>query len=214
MQSSSVHADNDNTSMKQIGQPFISGGRCLTRLGYGSALFRFLSSNNASYCPFQVLKIPKSSSYADVKKAFVKLALEHHPDTAHDKSLSHETFASIRQAFESIRNDNGRATTADGVDNNNHTEWTDESLDSWFYQETGQHLSFHMDSSTRQEVKEVAETMSRGGLDTGGLWDLANMIARQERNKTAGEDPLQVTCGTKDKTANASDTGRRRRRRT
>jgi len=177
-------------------------GRALTRSLLVSSSFnrrRCISS-----CPFQILGIPKTSSYVNVKKAFVELALQHHPDTAEDKSQQSDTFTTIRQAFESIRNDNGRATVVQG-----DSEWTDKSLDAWFYRETGQHLSFHMDSSTRREVARVAETMSPGGLDKGGMWAMADMIAKQ--GTSGGEDPLQVTCGRKEAKSNATS-GRRRRK--
>lgn len=182
------------------------GKSCVRRVmmpTFLSSTSRFFSSS----CPFSILGISKNSSYVDVKKSFVELALKHHPDTAENKSKhTDETFNDIRQAFESIRDENGRAVL-DSLSN----DWTDESLDTWFYQETGQHLSFHMDSTTRREVAHVADTMSRGGLDTGGLWDMANTIAKRG---STGEDPLQVTCGRQDDAKNNSDsTGRRRRRR-
>jgi hypothetical protein len=56
--------------------------------------------------------------------------------------------------------------------------WSDEQLAKWFFQETGVHLSFSM-----QEVANVANNLSPGGLDRGGYWDMAKTIARQRVNK-------------------------------
>ena len=163
-----------------------------------------------SSCPFQVLGISKTASYSEVKKAFVQLALKHHPDTATDKSRQDDnTFSQIREAFESITDDNGRATVRN---NKTSSIWTDESLDSWLYQETGHHLlAFSMDANTRRQVTHVHETMAPGGLDKGGMWQMASMIAKQAPT-TGHEDPLQVTCKRHDLDNNKTSSGRRRRK--
>lgn len=42
--------------------------------------------SSSSSCPFQILGVSKSSNYHTVKKAFLKLALQYHPDTATNSS--------------------------------------------------------------------------------------------------------------------------------
>lgn len=171
----------------------------------GVLLTRHLFSSS---CPFQILGISKTSSYSEAKKAFIQLALKHHPDTAADKTRRNDDkFSQIREAFESIVDDNGRAILRN---NSNTSTWTDESLDAWFYYETGKHLAFHMDAKTRREVAQVHETMAPGGLDKGGMWQMAAMIATR---KTTGEEhPLQVTCGRQDSSNKTTSAGRRRRK--
>ena len=149
-------------------------------------LFRrvsFLRCVSSSSCPFQVLGISKTASYNEVKQSFVQLALKHHPDTSPNKSG--DTFARIRAAFEAIRDDDGRATLV------GEAQWTDDSISTWFHDETGQRLRFHMNAATRREVAHVANTMSTGGLDRGGMWEMARAVAQAQGNK--GEDPLQAT---------------------
>lgn len=165
-------------------------------------LFRRVSALrcvSSSSCPFQVLGISKTASYDEVRQSFVQLALKHHPDTSPNKSG--HTFASIRAAFEAIRNDEGRAALV------GEAQWTDDSLSTWFHDETGQRLCFHMNSATRREVSHVANTMSPGGLDRGGMWEMARTVAQAQGNTS--EDPLQVT-GTFE--PNATTQQRRRRR--
>lgn len=175
-----------------------------------SKQYRYLSSSSSS-CPFSVLGIPKSSSYKDVKQAFVKLALEHHPDTAEKKKDDNTSFHDIRQAFESIvETDNGRAVLS--TEDQQQQQWTDESLDEWFHQETGQHLGFHMNLKTRQQVAHVSNNMAPGGLDKGGMWAMADHIAKQQANSNGNsmeEDPLHVTSGRND---TITSTRRRRKK--
>eukprot|EP00521_Asterionellopsis_glacialis_P001226 CAMPEP_0195260172 /NCGR_PEP_ID=MMETSP0706-20130129/8423_1 /TAXON_ID=33640 /ORGANISM="Asterionellopsis glacialis, Strain CCMP134" /LENGTH=187 /DNA_ID=CAMNT_0040313855 /DNA_START=111 /DNA_END=674 /DNA_ORIENTATION=- len=169
--------------------------------------------------------------YRDVKQAFIKLALQHHPDTApktsssssasevqQSKKSTTELFFQIRHAFESIRaDDQGKAilvkeeyttttTTPRGFQEGTEYRWSDEEMTAWFHQETGHRLSFYMDDLTRHEVIQVSKTMSRGGLDKGGMWEMAASLEREEqvrneRHQDAGGRPsppkvlLQVTEG-------------------
>lgn len=133
----------------------------------------------------------QGAAYEKVKKAFVQLAFRHHPDTSNNKNSNQKdsdkddpgnSFVRIRRAFESIENVNGQAVHAT---EENTTAWTDETLTTWFHQETGQHLSFKMDASTRLQVANVSRTMSPGGLDRGGMWELAASVARQQEEGEA-----------------------------
>lgn len=151
-----------------------------------------------SSSPFSILGLTESTrpKYSDVKAAFVTLALEHHPDRTGGNA---DDFLKVRRAFESIRElTDGSCTVSEDDD----LEWSDDSLSGWFFQETGQGLSFHMDSSTRKEVTEVVANMSQSGLDKGGMWDMARMIAREEELSPSKEEPKQL-----------GDTTNRRRKR-
>ena len=145
----------------------------------------------SSCCPFQVLGISNKSSYEEVKRAFVKLALEHHPDTSRASSPSVDRFTEIREAFESIQDVNGQAVILAHMERH---KWNHETLHDWFRRETGQNLSFRMDAATRRQVAAAA-SMSPGGLDRGGMWELARKIAREEKESPVKDDPLQIEGG-------------------
>jgi len=49
---------------------------------------------------YQTLGVPRNASDADIKKAFRKLAREHHPDVAKDKKAAEEKFKEINEAHE------------------------------------------------------------------------------------------------------------------
>jgi curved DNA-binding protein len=49
---------------------------------------------------YQTLGVPRSASDADIKKAFRRLAREHHPDVAKDKKKAEEKFKEINEAYE------------------------------------------------------------------------------------------------------------------
>jgi curved DNA-binding protein len=49
---------------------------------------------------YEILGVPRSAGDADIKKAFRKLAREHHPDVARDKKKAEEKFKEINEAYE------------------------------------------------------------------------------------------------------------------
>lgn len=49
---------------------------------------------------YQTLGVPRGASQAEIKKAFRKLAREHHPDVAKDKKRAEEKFKEINEAYE------------------------------------------------------------------------------------------------------------------
>jgi len=54
--------------------------------------------------PYKVLNIDKDSSNSDIKKAYRKLAMEHHPDKGGDP----EKFKELSQAYETLSNSQKR----------------------------------------------------------------------------------------------------------
>ena len=159
--------------------------------------------------PFDILGIPKASTYQNVKRRFIELALKHHPDVStHEDdrtaaadgeknprdddatsrrrdAKSAEEFIRLRQAFEAIReNADGTARLAlDGDDDSTHSWRTEEEFQAWFYEETGhQDVMFKMDFQMRKEVIDVANSQSQGGLDKGGMWEMARAMAEQEKS--------------------------------
>lgn len=49
---------------------------------------------------YETLGVPRGASEAEIKKAFRKLAREHHPDVARDKKKAEERFKEINEAYE------------------------------------------------------------------------------------------------------------------
>jgi len=49
---------------------------------------------------YEILGVPRSAGDAEIKKAFRKLAREHHPDVAKDKKRAEEKFKEINEAYE------------------------------------------------------------------------------------------------------------------
>jgi hypothetical protein len=122
--------------------------------------------------PFAVLGLPHNSSADTVKRKFLQLALQHHPDTSTDKKDSLDTFVKIREAFEKIRKE-----FADTCGNGKETAslWmTEEDFDCWFYEETGQ----KMDASARREVMHVYKSgLTR--TEYGAVWEIAFILEEQ-----------------------------------
>jgi DnaJ domain len=129
--------------------------------------------------PFEILGIPKTSSYQEVKCRFVELALANHPD--HSKDGSSADFIRFRRAFECIKKNHDGCATESGGENS--VGWTDEEFQAWFYEEIGHHdVLFRIDLASRKEIIDIANTQSQGGLDRGGMWEMARAMAEQERN--------------------------------
>ncbi|CAJ1926090.1 unnamed protein product [Cylindrotheca closterium] len=174
--------------------------------------------------PFDILGIPKTSTYETVKRRFLELALETHPDVVNqsadggDNSASKDPqqlvdeFVKLRQAFEAIRENSDGSTGV--VGDSEASSWSDESFQAWFHNETGHSdVMFNMDLQTRKEVAEVA-SQAQGGLDHGGMWEMARAMAEQQKNmgnlkkKHAANQTQRVEAGSND-----NDSQRRRRRR-
>jgi DnaJ-class molecular chaperone len=161
--------------------------------------------------PFDILGIPKASSYQEVKRRFVELALKHHPDLSDEQGDSTE-FVRVRQAFEMIREtEDGRAKLSSAGDGSG---WSDEEFQAWFFEETGhQDLLFRMDRATRKEVVEVANSQSQGGLDRGGMWEMARSMAEQEESLRKKKGDFRGTIGIdSDEKGKPAASPRRRRR--
>jgi DnaJ domain len=166
--------------------------------------------------PYTVLNVPQNSSYATVKAAFIKAALKHHPD--HSKSPdSTSEFVRIRQAFEQIVSSSGEKPN--DINTNSPIWETDADFYEWFKMSTGEYLAFEMNHQTRKEVIHVYRTMSSGGLDRGGHWEMARQLTEREDMfiraggcNTGDSDNEKPSSGRKT-TSSTCDTLRRKRKR-
>ena len=50
--------------------------------------------------PYQVLGVPRQASEAEIRKAFRRLAAEHHPDRNPDRPSAKERFQQINAAYQ------------------------------------------------------------------------------------------------------------------
>ena len=150
--------------------------------------------------PYAVLGVSRNSSYIEVKTAFVEHALKHHPDrsyhdnnstTTNSKETNTAMFIRVREAFEKIVHDHKTGAAGgppDPAESSNSDAWpekawtSDAEFRAWFRHETSQHLTFEMCDETRAEVIRVYKTMSRGGNDRGGYWEMARQLTERETN--------------------------------
>jgi hypothetical protein len=143
-------------------------------------------SSTTTKNPYSVLGIPVHSDYSRVKQAFLKAAMRYHPDLS--KNATTGDFVRIRQAFEQIVNNDDKDN--DDTDDNSPANWMEDvDLEPYFRHRTNEFLTFDMDDQTRKEVIQVYETMSRGGNDKGGYWEMARQLAEREAVRGDAEKP-------------------------
>ena len=155
---------------------------------------------NGEKDPFQRLRLRRGiDTYATAKQTFLRIALEHHPDTQHSKNAAkdaqhhQEQFIQARQALEALM------AGPDGVAVLKTTAAADEDdeddLNTWFKNQTGHEMPF-MDVETMKEVAKMTETVG-GGLDRdGGMWTLARMVTESVKSGGNAQNVLQLEAGT------------------
>lgn len=135
--------------------------------------------------PFRILGIPPNSSLKTAQKAFLRLALQHHPDTNTDndksdgdKAEAQENFVRIRQAFELIRDGSRpyKTNQEQNDDEHNVASWTEEDFLHWFYEQTGMRLS----SDQRRELVNLYRGRIPGGRYDGPHWELARRLVAEQ----------------------------------
>jgi DnaJ-class molecular chaperone len=172
-------------------------------------------------CPFQTLGLQRTDElkFVTVKHSFLKIAMQHHPDTSkavtkEEQELDKEKFVAARQAFEMIvEGPNGIAILKSETDEYDEAASEDD-LSFWFQQETGLAMPY-MDAATMREVAKVTESMGGefGGLDRdGGMWTLARMVSQRVKEGGDANEILQLEAG-KIRDRNIDGVLRRRRRR-
>jgi hypothetical protein len=155
--------------------------------------------------PFLVLKVRRSTPYAQVKQIFLRTAMLHHPDvlqgkSEEDQNKSREIFIRARQAFEALVKDETtggiclREELPNYVADDEHDK-----MDQWFKQETGHEMPF-MDEETMKEVAAMTEQLGGGGMDRGldrdgGMWELARMVTRTVMSGGDGKNLLRLEAG-------------------
>jgi hypothetical protein len=164
-------------------------------------------SNN----PFDVLGIPKSSSFDTVKRRFIELALQHHPDTSESGKANADYFVRIRQSFELIRKGNGGGDDEDSSPP--FEQWTESDFLQWFHQQTGIKLS----SSQRRALAEIHRSRIPGGKYDGPSWELARRLVDEQdaffrQMQKGGPPPNKESSNSKSESVDTSSLRRKRRR--
>ena len=143
--------------------------------------FQYSFATTSSENPFSVLSIPTDSKYETVKAAFIKAALRHHPDHSKAPESTGE-FVRIRRAFEEItavHQKRGNNVTSDI--NSNIPVWeTEDEFNKWLKMAVGEYFALHVNRQTCDEIIHVYRTMSSGGLDKGGHWEMARQLTERE----------------------------------
>jgi hypothetical protein len=166
-------------------------------------------SNN----PFDVLGIPKSSSFDTVKRRFIELALQHHPDTSESGKANADYFVRIRQSFERIRKGNGGGDDDDLDSSQPFEQWTESDFLQWFHQLTGIKLS----SAQRRALAEIHRSRIPGGKYDGPSYELAGRLVHEQdaffsKMQKGGPPPNKESSNSKSESVDASSLRRKRRR--
>jgi hypothetical protein len=137
------------------------------------------------------LSLSESRDYKTVKSAFLLLAKRTHPDTASSSPPYPYTFGQVRSAFEYLLSTPSLKSSSSGEAGVILSEF-----DNWFSEATaaaggsasssgggGALHAFRADEATLRELADAGENLARGGLDKGGMWALADMIAAREKEE-------------------------------
>jgi len=174
-------------------------------------------------CPYKTLNISKDDTYSKARKQFLKIAMQHHPDTVGNdceetKKRSEDIFMKSRLALESLVEcgHTGKALLKSEDEADKRT-MSDEEFDSWFERETGKNnpFAFDLDPEVMREVATMHSDMEGShGLDRdGGMWHLASMVASAVKSGKEGTDMLKLEAGSANEDVEARGKLERRRKR-
>jgi len=125
--------------------------------------------------PYAILGVSPTSSMETVQKAFVQLALKHHPDTA--KGAAATSFVQIRQAFERIRTEKLGSKDKGYCDNRLvDMDGSEEEFLDWFHKQSGVRLT----SAQRRELVHLYRSRNPNGYYGGHSWDLARRLVMEQ----------------------------------
>ena len=139
--------------------------------------FSSTRDGQASPCPFRTLGLSEKSLYIDVKKKFLKLALQVHPDvvrtssspngngtseedgegTREEKKASIEKFIRLRSAFEAIiEAEDGSAILREDFHSlptgGQVRSMSEANFEQWFHKETGNRVPYNYDAVVSRHI--------------------------------------------------------------
>ena len=122
------------------------------------------------------------------------MALIHHPDTADKSDRGHSSweFTRIKDAFDKIvEGPGGLAVLRDhSYESESADEASSPSNAGSNEHQSNNTMHSSLNPSILREVANVADTMSPGGLDRGGMWQYANMVRNMAQQGNL--PPLQM----------------------
>jgi BolA protein len=150
------------------------------------------------------LSLADSRSLPHLKSAFMNLAKTHHPD-AHPiagKAAATARFVELRNQFEALVSDLSKPAGGAGSSASEAKEASTilNDFDNWFSSNStsGSPVAFHADAEQIAEMVDVAENYAQGGLDKGGMWELARMMAASDAQAApSGSDATKALPGTR-----------------
>lgn len=157
--------------------------------------------------PYKVLGVPKEATDAEVKKAYRKLALKHHPDrqttdAARDKAQSQ--FAKISTAYEVLSDDENRREYDQNVTLNGSGNNAASSSSNWFKRDNGPAPTYpHFDFHDPYEVFKRDFRAQFGHEYPGAQYDFISQEDMEKGQLAIAADPSRqnkmLTDGTNDK---------------
>ena len=64
---------------------------------------------------YDILGVPKNATEEDIKKAYRKLAMKHHPDRTPDNPKAEEQFKEAKEAYEMLSDASKRAASSSEI---------------------------------------------------------------------------------------------------
>eukprot|EP00549_Striatella_unipunctata_P016212 CAMPEP_0118725484 /NCGR_PEP_ID=MMETSP0800-20121206/33166_1 /TAXON_ID=210618 ORGANISM="Striatella unipunctata, Strain CCMP2910" /NCGR_SAMPLE_ID=MMETSP0800 /ASSEMBLY_ACC=CAM_ASM_000638 /LENGTH=195 /DNA_ID=CAMNT_0006634189 /DNA_START=1345 /DNA_END=1932 /DNA_ORIENTATION=+ len=190
----------------------ITSRRTIGRHGCNRAWITSTRKNGKS--PLEILGLSKSATFSMAKAKFLELAMQNHPDSIKsesDKKRAVEKFIEIREAFESlVESKSGELSWS----TKEEEKLSQMGREEWFRGVTGHTMGDFMSRLQNHQIRElieVSETMNPGGLDKGGMWQLAAMMKNQAQKH--GMPPAEIAASSGSDREKRTDVGRGRRRR-
>jgi len=174
--------------------------------------------------PFIVLGVSSKSDYKTVKRAFLKIAMDNHPDTAEvsteqEKDILKDVFMKARAAFERVLEmPDGSCALKEDIEEHGGGNMSKEDFNNWFKRETGtvNPFQFDLDPEIMLEVAEMTEKVQHGLDRDGGMWHLATLVSQSvKEGKGGAQSLLKLEAGdlvNEQQGSSGSGSGKRRRR--
>ncbi|GMH60103.1 hypothetical protein TrVE_jg11049 [Triparma verrucosa] len=123
------------------------------------------------------LSADDAKDFGILKARFITMAKQSHPDLK-GPAASASKFAEVREAFETLLKASESATPSQA-----ELEAL-QNFDDWFRRHC-----FDATPEMLNEMAHVADSMSPGGLDKGGMWELAQRVAAEEAQRRKDQKP-------------------------
>jgi len=123
---------------------------------------------------YEILGVNKSASADEIKKAYRKVAMQHHPDRNPGDKSAEEKFKEAAEAYEILSDaDKKLIIHAELTILGGHVLMATDSPESMgFKLETGNNMHINIEPETKEETKRLFDALSEGGQVTMPLQDM------------------------------------------